>query len=146
MSAHINFDLGIAAAEVAKGHNIRDMKADFMKVNDILADMTNSMQEKIGRCSRLLILLDWIGGRNDEKIANFNIKKARQFAWTVANALAFAEGLEKEKLLEEFDLKIAKFNKAILKPPGKLLNFILKIISRFEEKNTLKIIENMKLD
>ena len=34
MSAHINFDLGIAAAQTAHNQNIKALKNDFMKVNE----------------------------------------------------------------------------------------------------------------
>lgn len=146
MSAHINFDLGIAAVEAAKGQNIDDLKDDFMKVNDILADLTNEMQRKISRVSRLLILLDWIGGKSDEKVANFSIKKARQFAWKVATTLNLLNEENKQKAIREFDDEIAKLNRTIVSPPGKILNIVLKIISRFEEKNIEKIVENLKAD
>lgn len=146
MSAHINFDLGIAAVETAQGQNINDMKGDFMKVNDILADLTNEMQRKISRVSRLFILLDWIGGKSDEKIANFSIKKARQFAWKVATTLNLLTEESKQKAIREFDDEIAKLNRTIVSPPGKILNIVLKIISRFEEKNIEKIVENLKAD
>ncbi|MBL4643563.1 MAG: hypothetical protein JKY44_08235, partial [Flavobacteriaceae bacterium] len=39
MNAHINLDLGIAAAEVMKGKNINDLKGDFDKINKILSSL-----------------------------------------------------------------------------------------------------------
>lgn len=144
MSAHINFDLGIAAAEIARGQDIEDLKNDFMKVNDILADLTNEMQTRVAKVSRLMFLLDWIGGISDEKIANYSIKKARQFAWNVAITLAVLDDENKQKAIEKFDLEIAKFNQVILNPPGKILKTILKIIGFFEEKDTKKIVENLR--
>jgi len=144
MSAHINFDLGIAAAEISQGQNIDNLKNDFMKVNQILADLTNEMQARIARVSKLLFLVDWIGGKSDEKIANYSIKKARQFAWNVATTLVLLEGESKKIAIQKFDDKIAKFNRLILNPPGKILNTILKIIGFFEEKNTEKIVKNLR--
>ncbi len=146
MSAHINFDLGIAAAQVAEGENIDDLKDDFMKVNEILADLTNEMQFRVARTSKLMFLLDWIGGKSDERIANFSIKKARQFAWKVATTLALLDGESKNIAIEKFDHEIAKFNQKVLDPPGNILKTILKIIGFFEEKNTVKIVENLRAD
>jgi Family of unknown function (DUF5995) len=146
MSAHINFDLGIAAAETAQGQDITDLKNDFMKVNEILADLTNEMQLRVARASKLMFLLDWIGGKSDEKIANYSIKKARQFAWKVATTLTKLDGGSKKLALQKFDDEIAKLNRAILNPRGKILNFVLKIISFFEEKKIKKIVENLKAD
>ncbi len=144
MSAHINFDLGIATAETARGQNIDDLKNDFMKVNGILADLTNEMQQRIARASRLMFLIDWLGGKSDEKIANYSIKKARQFAWNVAKTLSVMDGENKQIAIQKFDDEIAKFNRLILNPPGKILNTILKIIGFFEEKDTEKIVKNLR--
>ena len=144
MSAHINFDLGIAAAETAKGQNIDSLKNDFMKVNDILAELINEMQDRIGRVSRLMVLLDWIGGKSDEKFANYNIKKSRQFAWTVAKTLSILAEEDKQKVIKKFDYKVAKFNRGIINPPGKILKTTLKIIGFFEEKNIEKIVKKLK--
>ena len=146
MSAHINFDLGIAAAQVAQGQYIKTFKNDFMKVNDILAQLTNEMQFRVARASRLMFLLDWVGGRSDERIANFSIKKARQFAWKVATTLAVLDDESKNLAIEKFDNEIAKFNQKILSPPGNILNTILKVIGFFEENNTEKIVENLRAE
>jgi hypothetical protein len=146
MSAHINFDLGIAAAKVAHSQDIKYLKNDFMKVNNILADLTNEMQARIARVSKLMFLLDWVGGKSDERIANYSIKKARQFAWHVATTLVLLEGESRKIAIQKFDNEIAKLNRAILNPPGRILNFILKIIGFFEEKDTKKIVENLKAD
>ena len=146
MSAHINFDLGIATAEVAQGQDIMQFKSDFMKVNDILAQLTNEMQFRVARVSNLMFLLDWIGGKSDERIANFSIKKARQFAWKVATTLALLDDASKKIAIQKFDNEIAKLNKAILNPPGKILNTVLKVVGFFEEKNTNKIVKNLRAD
>ena len=146
MSAHINFDLGIAASEVSKGQDIKDVKNDFMKVNEILADLTNEMQERIGRVSKLMFLLDWVGGKSDERIANYSIKKARHFSWHVATTLVLLDGENKEIAMKKFDNEVAKLNHVILSPRSKILNFALKIISSFEEKNTKIIVSNLSAD
>ena len=41
MNAHINLDLGIAAAETASGASINDLKQDFDQINELLADDKN---------------------------------------------------------------------------------------------------------
>ena len=61
MNAHINLDLAIAASEVSYGKNIIDLKTDFMKVNEILARLTNMMQESLGRVSFWMRILDFFG-------------------------------------------------------------------------------------
>jgi hypothetical protein len=80
MNAHINLDLGVAAATVAPGEKIISLKNDFMKVNQILKNLTNEMQARVAKVSRLMFLLDWVGKNTDEKIIDFSIVKAREQA------------------------------------------------------------------
>ena len=43
MNAHINLDLGQAAAKVAKPNRINDLENDFMEVNKVLAGLIDEM-------------------------------------------------------------------------------------------------------
>lgn len=44
MNAHINLDLGIAAAEISGSNNIEDLEEDFIRINEILASMVDDVQ------------------------------------------------------------------------------------------------------
>ena len=57
MNAHINLDLSIAAAEVSNGEHIIELKSDFMTINHILAELTQTMQRSLGKVSFLLKVL-----------------------------------------------------------------------------------------
>jgi hypothetical protein len=146
MNAHISFDLGIAAAEFVLGEKIDSLENDFMSVNQILKEITNEMQDRVSKVSRLMILLDWIGKEKDEKVINFGIVKSRQFAWEVANGIAILELNKNAKniLIEKTDNTVAAFNKMIQQPPSKILNFALRIVYFFEEKNIGKIISQLR--
>jgi hypothetical protein len=144
MNAHINYDLGMAAAEFTAGQRIDSMKNDFMRVNDVLASLVDELQVKVGRVSKLMFLLDWIGKRTDEEVMNFSMEKARKQAWNFAVTLSVTEGQEKEATIKEVDGIIGNLGDIVKHPPGKLLPFTLKIISRFEEKNVKKIIAKLE--
>ena len=60
MNAHINLDLGIAAAEVADEWGALDdsLLGDFNRLNNILAGLIDRVQEEIGNVSPLLKFLD----------------------------------------------------------------------------------------
>ena len=45
MNAHINLDLGIAAAEVSKGENIEGLKNDFDTINTILSGLSDGSRK-----------------------------------------------------------------------------------------------------
>jgi len=144
MNAHINLDLGIAAAEVANGSAIEGIKNDFMKVNDHLESLTQEMQSRVARISFLMILLDIAGENNDEVIMNFSIVKAREQAWAFARKLAYMDDPGKKILVEEVDTLISILAGIIKRPPTLILKFVVKFISIFELKDVKTIIDRLK--
>ena len=146
MNAHINMDLGIAAATFAPGLSMAELKNDFMKVNQILNDLTNEMQERVAKVSRLMVLLDLMGKNSDELIVNFSMVKAREQAWNLACVLAELSDAERKSVIEVTDQTIAKLGSMMKSPPGKWLKMALKLIAFFEEKNIKTIISRLKED
>jgi hypothetical protein len=88
INAHINLDLGIAAAETAAGGALPDLRRDFDRINEILASLIGQVQHEIDAVSPWIGLLDWIGGRHDEEMLRFSIEVARTEAWRFATELA----------------------------------------------------------
>ena len=146
MNAHISFDLGVAAADFAPGDQLALIKNDFMKVNQILADLVEEMQGYISKISGALFLLDWVGGKKDEKIAGFGIRGARQVAWMMARQLAVLKDEERTAKIKQFDQDVAVVNQIIRKPPGRLMTIVLGIIRFFEEKEIGQIIHLIKTE
>jgi hypothetical protein len=144
MNAHINFDLGVAASETVPGDAIDSLKADFMKVNDILAGLTHEMQVKTGRISWWMFLLDWIGGNKDEAVINFSMIKARKAAWNFAVTLSSLQDDTRTLKMEQADAVTAALAEIIKRPPGFLLRNILNFMSAFEEKDVKRIIARLE--
>jgi hypothetical protein len=144
MNAHINLDLGIAAAEIAPGSAIEGIKNDFMKVNDILESLTQEMQSRVSRISFLMILLDIAGEKNDEVIMNFSIVKAREQAWEFARKLAVMDEQGRKLLINEVDTIISTLAGIIKHPPTIILKFVIKFISFFEMKDVNTIVNRLK--
>lgn len=145
MNAHINLDLGQAAAATCPGEEIKSLENDFMEVNKVLADLTDVMQKKLGKVSPLMFVLDWAGKRSDEVVVNFSMIKARQQAWNLAEELAAAKS--KKALIErvnQADGNVALLSNIVENPPGKVLPFLLNIIGMMEEKNVGKIIKHLE--
>ena len=62
MNAHINLDLGIAAAEVSEAGKIDDLEEDFKRINEILASMVDEVQNGLSSIWPFLRkLLKWAG-------------------------------------------------------------------------------------
>lgn len=146
MNAHINLDLGQAAALTSSASQIQSLKNDFMEVNKVLAELTDVMQKKLNRVSPLMFLLDWIGHRQDEILVNFSMIKARDQAWMLAEELASLLGDKKEARIKRADQNVTSLSETLINPPGKLLKFAVRILGIFEEKKVSKIIKNLEKD
>ena len=88
MNAHINLDLGIAAANTSPGDSLTSLKGDFDEINTLLLELVDDVQDRIAEISPLLGWIDHIGNRSDEALVNFSMIKARDAAWDFAQKLA----------------------------------------------------------
>ncbi|MFT5194337.1 MAG: hypothetical protein ACI85U_001344, partial [Candidatus Promineifilaceae bacterium] len=90
MNAHINLDLAIAAAEVAPGESIHELKNDFQNITNILNDLTTRVQKDIADVWPLLRLLSkW--KRFGDWVSALGMKVSRNIAWGNAVELALAD-------------------------------------------------------
>jgi len=144
MNAHINHDLSLAAAQVANGTQIIGFKHDFMIINDILAKLTDRLQDKLSRISIPMKIMDLVGFRYDEKMINFSIRKARDFAWLNAMELALLDDDHLESRKKQIDLRVMELSQMILHPPGRLLRIFLNVIAFFEPKDPKTIMKKFR--
>lgn len=140
INAHINLDLGIAAAEVAPGDKINGFKGDFYKINDILSSMVEGVQADINKISPVIGLLDAVAGKLDERLVDFTIQIARDGAWDFAKEYAVASAEEQQILKEKRDISIAWLGQDLRKP-GFILGTIAKFIRVFETNSVTKVIK-----
>lgn len=140
INAHINLDLGIAAAEVAPGDQITGLKNDFYKINDILSSMVEGVQSEINQISPVIGLLDAVAGKFDERLVDFTIEIARDGAWDFARKYAVADVSEQRELTIKRDTSIAWLGRDLRKP-GLLLGLIAKFIRLFETSSVAKVIK-----
>ena len=138
INAHINLDLGIAAAEtVGDNGQLADFEADFDKINAILADMVGDVKEKIGKVSPLFRLIDYFGKGKEDKLVSFSIEVARDGAWLFANE--YHQAVDKMAVLKRRDDSISKLAENLIAPKSKLLRFLIKLVYFFELKDVKAI-------
>ena len=140
MNAHINLDLGIAAAETVPPEELQNLKGDFEKINEVLASLVGSVQNELAEIWLLLGILNRYLGSVEKAIINFSMEKARDAAWSFAEELSPLTGEAREKAIEEKDAMFATFSNVIMHP-GFTLSMVLKIIRLGERGNTRKRIE-----
>lgn len=143
MNAHINLDLAIAAAETAPGPALAGLEADFHRINDILFDLIDDTQERIGRVSPWMRVLDWVGGRSDDELIRFSIAGARRLAWHHAVDLAEYPEEARPARIATMDTVVANLGRVILRP-GPMLRTALWIVRRREESDARKVIDALQ--
>lgn len=137
MNAHINLDLGVAAAEVSPGAELPTLKRDFDTINGLLAGMLSKVQEDVEELSPWIKFLDKISDdKVEDAIINFSIGRARACAWNVATRLASANQAQAKADIERLDGDIAFLGNLIRKPVGKIFRLGLFII-RLRESNDI---------
>lgn len=137
INAHINLDLGIAAADICTPGSIDDLQADFVAINDTIADVYGTLQPRFSKISWPAVFLDKLNPRVVNNTINFSIVKARELAW--ANALLLCHGGDgkREEIIKATDHIVLKVAQAIAHPAA-IKNFALKIILLFEGKDVAK--------
>jgi hypothetical protein len=107
MNAHINLDLGIAAADVCPGEELIGLRRDFYVISDILEEMIDWVQAEINTVSPLLAHVDTVGVRLDEFLCNFGIRKARLEAWAHAEEMAFVSQAQRQYVIRQRDKTVS---------------------------------------
>lgn len=137
MNAHINLDLGLAAAAVCPGDQLPRLKNDFDAINGVLAGMLAKVQEDVEELSPWLRFLDRISDdKVEDAVINFSIGKARNCAWNVATRLAPLDGEQAAIEIERLDRDISFLGRLISRPVGVLVNLGLFVI-RLRESNDI---------
>ncbi|MFT5997630.1 MAG: hypothetical protein ACI81P_000075 [Neolewinella sp.] len=115
MNAHINLDLGMAAGRMMAGKNLNDLKADFRRVNDILQEITEELQERVARASPVFTWFDRLGKDRDEHLLDFSMRAAREQAWVVAHQV-WAAGENTATVIARIDENVARLGERVNPP------------------------------
>lgn len=140
MNAHINLDLGAAAAATSPGDQLAASQHDFDQINNILCAMMDDVQNRLARVSKWMTLLDRAGCRTDEALMEFSINKARQLAWRAAVKLAPLSPEEAAPVLAKLDRNAARLSRLILFP-GFTASFANLVVRTSEPGDAAEIID-----
>ncbi len=141
MNAHINLDLGIAAATVRQRDAIFGMRKDFMHINQIIESLSNQTQSQLAKIWLPFAWLDNLFRSEDEGWIGFSISTARGASWKVAQLMAFAPDRAAENaIIAELDKNVAFFAKKI-HSPGMWLRWLLRLMRHWEEGSVKEKIE-----
>lgn len=135
MNAHINLDLGIAAAEVSKEADIKALHDDFNRINEILSSLVHEVQGDLSAVWPALKFILKHTGKVDDYLVDFSMKLARDGAWKFANQLAAVLDSDKDLAIALRDQKVAAKTDVILKP-GLIAKLVLGLV-RITERGTI---------
>ena len=141
MNAHINLDLAVSAAGMAPGAAIAGLEHDFSAINDILNRQIDKVQDAIARVSPAMWVLDKVGGRDEERLVAFSLKKAREEAWRNAQRLAATPPDGLVDAIGDLDRATAGLGDTVANPPGMFLRMGLWWIVRQENPSVAAIID-----
>jgi hypothetical protein len=116
INAHINLDLGVATALASETADIDDLRNDFDRVNDVLAELVDRMQDVISSVSLSNKVIDVLGMRLDEALVTFTIRQTRDDAWDFATMLSRQSTANQPSLIEARDVEMAELARQIAKP------------------------------
>lgn len=143
MNAHISLDLGIAAAEVSEGNNLDDLHDDFNKINEVLSDLVDEVENNLSEIWPTFKLILKLTRRVDNFLVDFSMKKARDGAWKFAQSLTNDPGSNIVDQIAERDKKVAAKVNLILHP-GWLIKLIFAVIRIGERGSVSDKIEKLK--
>lgn len=130
MNAHINYDLGVAAAQTAPGAALPGLRRDFFEITRLLGELLEEVQDRITRVSPWLGVIDVVGCRTDEEVFFFGLSRARDVAWEVARCVADAPPERLPAELDRVDRVTEHLAGAIRRPALHLLPVLLCIRAR----------------
>ncbi len=145
INAHVNFDLGIAAAQVCPGDAIGGLQGDFDKINQILGGLLPAVEAQLGRFSPFLGLLDQLGGRSEEEVLNFSLDLARIGAWNHAVVLAHLPPAFWPPALDTFDQKTTFLGKLVADPGGLAAKAveIIRLTESLDVRSVIDALDNL---
>ncbi|MEO5684347.1 MAG: DUF5995 family protein [Chitinophagaceae bacterium] len=140
INAHINLDLGIAAASVAPGEKIFSLQHDFEKINDVIRELAQAIQESLCKIWFPLRALQRITNNSQDTVLNFSITTARKTSWANAVALAFIQGEIRDTHINTIDAAVVTIANRIISP-GIMTEMVLLPVREMEHDNVSRNIE-----
>ena len=143
MNAHINLDLGIAAARTVPPEQLQNLHGDFNKINTVLARLVGSVQDEL---AQIWLALRWLNrylGSAEDAVINFSMTKARDHAWSVAERLAPLDAAAQAREIEEIDRKTLKLAH-LVRRPGVVGSTVTRLIRLGERGSIPQIIDILR--
>jgi hypothetical protein len=142
MNAHINLDLGIAAARACPGKEIETLHDDFIRINAVLSALIEDTRLRLSRVWPRLSMLERFRG-TDGALVDFSMTRARDCAWNVARRLAPLDRTAQETEIALLDAEVAVLGRHVWRPGFGSLRLALAWVRLEEPRTPAEVIEIM---
>ena len=143
MNAHINLDLGIAAAEAMRGGDLENLHDDFDRINDVLASLVDDVQHKLARVWTVMSVFNRLLGSVDDALVQFSMTRARDQAWMTAKTFSGIPAAEWPAAIRAQDDRMMGIAQ-LVSNPGLLLSSVTHIVRLGEVQNPARVIDILK--
>jgi len=127
MNAHINLDLGIAAAQIVGEGRPEALHADFNRINGILGSMVDSVQNDLALVWAPLRILNRFLGSVDDQIIRFSMDRGRDQAWDLTLRFSSLPREEWPWAIAVADVRALEIARLVRKP-GVLLSTVARFV------------------
>ena len=141
MNAHINFDLGIAAQEVAPGNQLPSLRQDFDQINNILGSMVIKVRSDIEQVSPWIKFLDQFNAKGQDRFIDFSLSKARASAWLVATMINTTSPDHLTRKMHILDEGVTMLGSLVAHPRDLLVRMGLHVIRARESNDVPHVID-----
>jgi hypothetical protein len=143
VNAHIDLDLGIAAATVSPGTQLPSLESDFNLVNAVLGEQVTGVLDEIDELSPLLAEIYDVFAKFESDIIDHALDFTREEAWSFATQLALLDpATQWEAAIAARDHDVAGIGATIVTPPP-FIAHVIEAIALLETRNVVKIIETL---
>ena len=135
INARVNYDLPIILSRVGLDKNLEDRLHDYKKTYDLFSAELDEVQDMLSKkYTRIVSILDWLGGPFDEFISNFLYTDARERAWEKGLYLFNEKSEEKQRVfIDELDRYAKGIAKKALLWDHPTARWILQRLRDFED-------------
>ena len=114
MNAHIDLDLGVAAARTSPGEGLPALKTDFYQINSVLSSLVVLEEEQNAAIAPVIGKIGKLGRGLERKLIDFTMSSARTGAWHFASAIAHLPPRGQLTAIGARDLEVATAGHLIL--------------------------------
>lgn len=141
VNAHINFDLGLSTFDCFGASKLAAARADFDRVNDVLASVVAEVMSEIGQVSPILRVVSRFSGPLATWLVDLGLIEARAFAWHFATTLAGCEASARPALIDRKAHEVASICGAITQE--RIRNAAFALIVAAEVKDVPRVIRTL---